>query len=341
MALLTGKVSRVEEETGQQVTITTSIAEVGHPSKVKQQLQSPLFRIPPEVRNHIFHFATLPDYKSSNLYSKHGLRHALDDGIVQKYHTSLLLTCRLIWLETNGLPLRWVAHHFYFINVANPDLLADGEAATEIFEANVARQEVLWRHLTPIGRSNLQHIHYHTAVTDKTGTKGSVWADRMLGRLKTGLQLSPPKLLTLTVRHHDWPRERERHHDDFGIERAWDWSVSHVMFLKLLFKGLCDLEVPTFRLVLEGDISQAKNLSAVMEDLKASMAVVSKFFEDESPVMRLQIPVEERLWLEPVYEESARGTGLEPQQESAEQPERADGVQLVDQWRLGGPGEEL
>ena len=83
-------------------------------AKCNLQEQSPLFKLPAELRNLIFEYACLPydtledKYNDTNFYYRpeHQARH------LTSY--SILLTCRRAWLEANHLPMQFGDHTFWF-----------------------------------------------------------------------------------------------------------------------------------------------------------------------------------------------------------------------------------
>lgn len=107
-------VEDIEQKCARTVTIETALNDKNL-AKCHPQDQSPLFKLPAELRSMIFHFACLPyddeyddPWEETAFYYRpeHRARHVTD--------VSLLLTCRRAWLETNHLPLQLGDHSFWF-----------------------------------------------------------------------------------------------------------------------------------------------------------------------------------------------------------------------------------
>ena len=106
-------VQSIESDTNKTVTIETAITAENF-AKCHSQGQSLFFKLPAELRNVIFAYATLPyddpdhPYEETDFYYRpgHHARH--------RVCTSVLHSCRRAWLETNGLPMRQMVHSFWF-----------------------------------------------------------------------------------------------------------------------------------------------------------------------------------------------------------------------------------
>lgn len=84
-------------------------------AKCNVQKDSPLFTIlPAELRNIIFELATQPYDDPSNPYKESDYYYRPGHHAKQKSDIALLLTCRLIWLESNHLPLQQACPTFWF-----------------------------------------------------------------------------------------------------------------------------------------------------------------------------------------------------------------------------------
>lgn len=108
-------VESIERQAHRIVTIETR-ATSQNLAKCDTQSQSPLFRLPGELRSSIFEYACLPydddecryvdDFPCGLYRPEHQARHITS--------TSMLLTCRRAWLETFHLPLGLGDHSFWF-----------------------------------------------------------------------------------------------------------------------------------------------------------------------------------------------------------------------------------
>lgn len=95
----------ISRTTMRQLTMETSLED--HLHKCHQQDQSPLFgQLPKEIRDLIFSFATDQYEDMQNKYSETAFHYRPGNRGPLTTSTSLLSTCRRIWLETSQLPIR-------------------------------------------------------------------------------------------------------------------------------------------------------------------------------------------------------------------------------------------
>ncbi|KAK5170388.1 uncharacterized protein LTR77_004975 [Saxophila tyrrhenica] len=207
-------IAAIEQETSQRVTISAERTE-SNIANCNQQIQSPLFnKIPPEIRNEIFRLTTQPYYQPDNIYSQNGLYHHQDDNLAQTQCTSLLRTCRLVWLETHALPsvhARTATHHFYLIDWPFDE--ASQKACKRAMEFNQDNIAALWYDLPQRAKLGVEHIHFHSAIKLCACITGCEWAHGLIVGLETpdrGCPTPyPPKVLTITNRHLNWPPGNE------------------------------------------------------------------------------------------------------------------------------------
>lgn len=110
----TSLVQQIESTTKLPITIRTSLT-TSALSKCNQQSRSPLFRLPAELRELIFSFATTPHCdpcKSIQIELEYS--YYPDHRAQWLASTALLLTCRRFWLEANHLPMKQ-GHHCFFL----------------------------------------------------------------------------------------------------------------------------------------------------------------------------------------------------------------------------------
>lgn len=105
-------IQRIEAETKRSITIQTTLTSKTL-LKCNQQPQSPLFILPAEIREIIFSLATAPHYKPDSLFEETDRRRRPDHLAPVTTSTSLLSTCRRIWLEANHLPMQQAHHCFW------------------------------------------------------------------------------------------------------------------------------------------------------------------------------------------------------------------------------------
>jgi hypothetical protein len=145
---------------------------------VNQQLTCPLFTIiPPEIRNKIFRFALLsyydpnqPPYPLNEFYARPGyLRPRCID-------TSLLETCRLIYLETRLVPITYNEHVVWCYR--GPP--------------NALRPEKRFELMTPEQKAAVSDVHLFTQMSYLEET-----ANFFSKEIR-------PRYLKITIRQSDW-----------------------------------------------------------------------------------------------------------------------------------------
>ncbi|KAK5131644.1 hypothetical protein LTR08_000771 [Meristemomyces frigidus] len=83
------------------------------------QTESPIYQLPKELRDIIFALATAPYDDPQQLYKKTDSHYRPGHTARHKTDTSLLLTCRRTWLETNALPMLQAKHTLWFRSALN------------------------------------------------------------------------------------------------------------------------------------------------------------------------------------------------------------------------------
>ena len=103
----------IEERSGRTVSIETELTEENL-AKCILQFQSPLFRLPAEVRNTIFEYTCQPYHNDNPPFNGDDYYYRPESRVRQMTSTSLVRTCRRAWLEANHLPLEIGDHTFWF-----------------------------------------------------------------------------------------------------------------------------------------------------------------------------------------------------------------------------------
>ncbi|KAJ7098328.1 hypothetical protein C8R44DRAFT_553423, partial [Mycena epipterygia] len=150
-------------------------------SNPNRQLQSPLFgSLCAEVRNMVFKHALVECDDLSRPYSKHGYYYRPDFKYAGKITTSLLLTCRLVYLETRLLSCT-VNDHIFWQCGAPPGRL-------------VSNHGVYFARMSSEQRALVRRVHFFAQLPWlETRTAADAWP--------AGLAL---RKLAITVRHTDW-----------------------------------------------------------------------------------------------------------------------------------------
>ncbi|KXS95896.1 hypothetical protein AC578_2643 [Pseudocercospora eumusae] len=96
--------AHIEVKCGRYITIAADLSE-GNLAKCHPQQQSPLFRLPPELRTLIWEYVSEPVFEQNISKPKLEFREHPDLCGRRKLHTSFLLVCRRLWLEANHMPI--------------------------------------------------------------------------------------------------------------------------------------------------------------------------------------------------------------------------------------------
>ncbi|KAL8811342.1 MAG: hypothetical protein Q9223_000360 [Gallowayella weberi] len=158
-----------------------------HGLAVHPQLKSPLFKIPPELRNYIFQL-TLSAYEDPNrpyqpnaYYYRPGLTCAL------KIDTDLLLTCRRVYFEAHKISLSINEQLSWYYR--EPPGINNGHVPTDDRLGSVVR------------RRHLKTIHVFAQQVWLEG-RGFASFTRLLDSTLMGY--ANPMTLIITLRHSDW-----------------------------------------------------------------------------------------------------------------------------------------
>ncbi|KAJ7731149.1 hypothetical protein DFH07DRAFT_847764 [Mycena maculata] len=181
---------------------------------VYPQLQCPLFAtLYPEIRNLVFRHALTEYDDLTRPYNKHEFYYRPGFQFTGRIDTNLLLTCRLVYLETHLVPMALNEHVFW-----RP--LGGGPPGHYLYSYNT-----YFSRMTPQQRAAVQHVHFFLQMSWPGRWKAREWIE--------GLPV--PKLL-ITIRHSDWPNwETNAPLDVQTLEglRRWVTTVPHLQELKL------------------------------------------------------------------------------------------------------------
>lgn len=247
------------------------------------QTQSPLFStIPAELRNQIFALALQQyDDPDTEQYGIDDLHYRPDHRARHIVSTTLLLTCRRIWLEANHLPMTQAVHAFWYGHrhrrpewcLRDPDDIR-GEEDDQGTEDG--RFKAFIDSLGTLQLANLAHIRVFAQM---------FWLEQDFAGSQVRKQLHKftPHLasFTLTIRHSDW----------------WDWERDaplrlQTKWLGKLLKATSMVNVTEIRLELETVEWKVGQLRPIVEEVKA-VARRGKWWE-------VVEPVQETTWSGPV-----------------------------------------
>ncbi|KAJ6588980.1 hypothetical protein B0H19DRAFT_847174, partial [Mycena capillaripes] len=184
------------------------------------QLQSPLFAMFfSELRNIVFRHAMMEYDDPTRAYSKHECYSRPGFMCAGRIDTNLLLTCRLVYLETHLAPIA-LNEHVFWMNRGPP-----GRSIP-----NLNHNQYFGR-MTPQQRAAVRRVRFFTQL---------FWLEeRTVQEWVAGLAV--PKL-TLTIRHTDWWYWEK--HDLLRIKAPqegwgeWVWSVPQLQELELEFETI-------------------------------------------------------------------------------------------------------
>ncbi|KAK5170390.1 serine/threonine-protein kinase bud32 [Saxophila tyrrhenica] len=193
-----GLIAQIEKQTQRQVTIATDPEKAG--ARCHPQDQSPLFRLPGEIRNVIFSFATEPELERHPTFHYEPLDWYPKSAAQQKHRTALLPTCRRIWLEANHLPMQQATHTLSFVSGAQK---IDTFALTYL-RARVKHHTDFLKSLTANNTSNLNHIRIPTYLSPCLHIVGLGWMRLLLRSVteETSLLIAP-KIITWAINFRD------------------------------------------------------------------------------------------------------------------------------------------
>ncbi|KAJ7138422.1 hypothetical protein C8R43DRAFT_1019024, partial [Mycena crocata] len=149
-------------------------------SKPQNQLQSPLFAsLYPELRNMVFRHALTEYDDPARPYSKHEYYYRPGLEFAGKIDTNLLLTCRLIYLETHLAPVSLNEHVFWMYRAPQGRYVSDPTG----YLARMTHQQ----------RAAVRRMRFYTQLYWLESRNAEEWF--------SGLSVSK---LAITIRHSDW-----------------------------------------------------------------------------------------------------------------------------------------
>lgn len=123
------------------------------PDNSKLQEQSLLFsKLPAEIRFLVFQFLLSQTYDYNRPVDVHSVSPLYRPGHTHhtKIHTSILLTCRLVYCEAHSIPIRSATHHFRYMGRSLPD-----------------KGDVWLHHMTKQRGAEVYHLHDDLAALEK------------------------------------------------------------------------------------------------------------------------------------------------------------------------------
>lgn len=223
-------------------------------SQCNPQTASPLFSVlPPEIRNHIFCIALTPYEDLSNPYPENDFCYRPGHRAKLLFSTTLLLTCRRIWLEANHWPMEQTVHTFWYDESRRPPWQR---------QSAIARLHRLNQSLTPTQQADLKHVQIFAQM---------YWLEGKLcsnSALLDSVQVlfSGLETFAVTVRHSDW----------------WFWESDDPLVLKVdwvreLLRSRKVRHVKELRLELETLERKMGQLRPILAELEGLMGEGERF----------------------------------------------------------------
>ena len=238
----------IEKQTGRTLSMRTSTPLARLRIGVKKQRQSNFFKLPPELRNHVYRYVfsevqSGPEYPPAANWRRPGYLAPMGT------HTSFLSTCRKIWLEAHSLPMSLKTPTFWFWNGPR-DLariqqsyaaLDDAHAGGIVVPASETEHlQRFFKSLTPLNRTDIDHIQIFAS---------EAW----LGALSLADHFSKlwfaARVLRITIRESDWSRTGSD-----GVDTSW---------LEMLLASPLVSDLQELRLELEMKQGDSQKLYAV------------------------------------------------------------------------------
>ncbi|KJX97311.1 hypothetical protein TI39_contig511g00003 [Zymoseptoria brevis] len=229
---------RIERTCMRKLRLSTSLSANLH--KCHQQHRSPLYSIiPKELRDLIFEYATAPEEDASRAYKKTDYWCRPRDTAPLIVHTSLLLTCRRAYLESNALPFKGFVVRFYFSEERGPPQV----------------QQKLARSLIT-GRTTPQSLHHIDTVVLTIQMYVAMDMFREQSVVADMLRDIRPRSLRVVIKHTDWWYWEDGDALQFQVE--WLQRLLDAPYLACL---------ETFRLELEALERNKDQLKPIVDNL--------------------------------------------------------------------------
>jgi hypothetical protein len=180
-------IEKLEERSCRRIGIVFD--EIDADGKYNEQSASPLFAVlPRELRDLIWAYATAPYEDPNAKFEENAYYYRPGHTARLGTETSLLQTCRRVWLEANTLPMLQAEHSFYYHRAA-PD-----------------KRDPEWMaQLTNHNRQNFGLLHLYVQMVHVEGLAagGGQLRTYFLRTLPTPGDFQP-RVLHVTLRHTDW-----------------------------------------------------------------------------------------------------------------------------------------
>lgn len=196
-------------------------------AKCNPQSKSPLYtNLPKELRDLIFAFASSQSPDENHQYDPNAYYYRPDHPARLRTSTSLLQTCRLIWLEANALPMYQAEHAFWFQRGPYDRHPDSGWRANVQNERN--RYHAFLNSLSAQNLRNVSHVRLFMQMFQAEQLARSAYIANFFPRqlMRRGFR---PKRVTVSARSTDWWNwERGQ---SLGLPEGWVQSLLDSPFL--------------------------------------------------------------------------------------------------------------
>lgn len=230
-----------------EITIADDENDSANQAKCDPQLSSVFFSpkvgLPVEVRDAIFGYALIQHEDTSRPYNEETAYYRPGHHAPQRVHANILLTCRRIWLEYNRIPIRSAVHTFWFNN-GPPNRFTAASHFQKYF-----------RNLTYLNLANLGRVQLFTEMR----WLETCCAPGLFNTLFSHASFCP-KVLTITIRHSDWPNWQDKN-KRLSFHYAWAHRL-----LNSIHAG----RIPQIEFELETTQNKEAQLDGIVKKLVAS-----------------------------------------------------------------------
>ena len=246
-------VRRIEAKTKRKVTIETT-QDAERLARCCPQSESILYQLPKEIRDMIFQYACTPSPHPQHPYKETAYYYRPGHTGRPKSYTSLLLTCRRVWLEAHALPMQQAEHRFW-LSRGPYDTLPHADWA-----ANTSNERTRYKSfLASLTDHSLAHVSHVTLYMQMVHAEPLRQPDKVAfffprESLERGFG---PRVFCIGVRHSDfWDWEEGR---PIGLDVGWVQAVLDSSALG---------HVEEFRLEIEVEEEHADELAPILRHLR-------------------------------------------------------------------------
>nr|POE47170.1 hypothetical protein CFP56_00502 [Quercus suber] len=192
----------IERATQRKVTISRTLAPANLSRRCNPQRASPLYAtLPKELRDLVFAFATAPTPDARRAYDPTDYWYRPGYTAPARTATTLLQTCRRVWLDAHAAPLRQAVHAFWFQRGPHD------ERPDRRWQLNIAAEHQRYRAwaaaLTARGVRDVWHVQLFMQMHALELLADERWLQTFLSHALVRRGFAP-RVWQVTIRHSDW-----------------------------------------------------------------------------------------------------------------------------------------